>query len=98
MTYLVFFGEPPSETVCDSIGSAIAMACGLIQSGAIVWGIRGSHGFIMERSDIELEYQRRVDEWDRLERKVDGLLEPAARPFPRIGVGPQKLIGDMRKD
>ena len=65
MTCLVFSGVPPTSSVCDSIGSAIETACRLIQGGAIVWEIKGSNGFIMERSDIEFEYRRRVAELAR---------------------------------
>jgi hypothetical protein len=41
------------------MGAAIKAACRLISDGVIVWKIRGSDGFIMERSDIEIEFQRR---------------------------------------
>jgi hypothetical protein len=43
----------------DSMGSAIKAACKLISGGATVWQIKGSDGFMMERSDIEIECWRR---------------------------------------
>jgi hypothetical protein len=43
----------------DSMGAAIKTACGLVSDGLIVWKIRGPDGFIMERSDIEIECLRR---------------------------------------
>jgi hypothetical protein len=43
----------------DSMGAAINEACKLIRDGVIVWKISGSDGFVMERSDIEIESLRR---------------------------------------
>lgn len=43
----------------DSMGAAINEACRLIGDGVIVWQIKGSDGFMMERSDIEAERLRR---------------------------------------
>jgi len=43
----------------NSMGAAINAACKLIADGVIVWRIKGSDGFTMERSDIETERLRR---------------------------------------
>jgi hypothetical protein len=44
---------------CDSMEAAIATACKLIKGGATVHRINGVDGFMMEHSDIEIEYVRR---------------------------------------
>ncbi len=44
----------------DSLGAAIKAACKLIADGVTVWKLRGSDGFTMERSDIEMERLRRL--------------------------------------
>jgi hypothetical protein len=49
----------PMLEACDSMEAAIATACKLIKSGATVHRINGADGFMMERSDIEIEYLRR---------------------------------------
>jgi hypothetical protein len=46
----------------DSMGNAINAACELINGGSIVWKIKGSDGFMMERIDIETECRRREAE------------------------------------
>jgi hypothetical protein len=46
----------------DSMGNAINTACELINGGSIVWKIKGSDGFMMERIDIETECRRREAE------------------------------------
>jgi coenzyme F420-reducing hydrogenase delta subunit len=43
----------------DLMGVAIEEACRLIADGVIVWKIKGSDGFTMERTDIETERLRR---------------------------------------
>jgi hypothetical protein len=43
----------------DSMGAAIKEACRLIGDGTIVWKLKGSDGFVMERRDIETECLRR---------------------------------------
>jgi hypothetical protein len=44
----------------DSLGAAIKTACRLIADGVIVRKLKGSDGFMMERSDIEMEHLRRL--------------------------------------
>jgi hypothetical protein len=44
----------------DSLGAAIRAACKLITDGVIVWKLKGSDGFTMERNDIEIERLRRL--------------------------------------
>jgi hypothetical protein len=46
----------------NSLGAAIDAACKLISGGAIVWQLKGSDGFVMERGDIETECCRRRDD------------------------------------
>jgi hypothetical protein len=46
----------------DSMGHAINAACELINGGSIVWKLKGSDGFTMERIDIETECRRREAE------------------------------------
>ena len=46
----------------DSMGQAINTACELINGGSIVWKLKGSDGFMMERIDIETECRRREGE------------------------------------
>jgi hypothetical protein len=46
----------------DSMGNAINAACALINGGSIVWKLKGSDGFMMERIDIETECRRREAE------------------------------------
>ena len=69
MSYSLFCTDSatPSEkmpNVCrilpvdsDSLGVAINAACKLIGAGVTVWKIKGP-GFVMERSDIEIERLR----------------------------------------
>lgn len=45
----------------ESMGAAISEAIKLIGDGVIVWKIKGSEGFVMERSDIETERLRRQE-------------------------------------
>lgn len=45
----------------DSVGAAINAACRLIADGVVVWKLKGSDGFTMERSDIEIEHSRRQE-------------------------------------
>jgi hypothetical protein len=71
MTYSLFCTDAPTPSEkmpddcrvvpvnSDSMGAAIKEACRLIADGIIVWKIKGSDGFIMERSDIETECLRR---------------------------------------
>lgn len=60
MTYSVFCTGELVPVKCESMGAAINLACELANKGAIVWQIRGSDGFKMERGDIELECSRRA--------------------------------------
>ena len=48
-----------SELKSDSLRAAIKAACDLITKGIIVWKLKGSDGFTMERRDIETECLRR---------------------------------------
>jgi hypothetical protein len=76
MTYSLYCTDPPSRSQrtpdlgqvapipAESMGNAITAACVLISRGSIVWQIRGSSGFMMERSDIEAECRRRKNEPD----------------------------------
>ncbi len=71
MTYLLFCTDVPipSDKMpdlrrlvsmnSDSMSAAIKAACKLVSDGVIVWKIKGSDGFIMERTDIETEFLRR---------------------------------------
>jgi hypothetical protein len=71
MSYSIFYTDEPTPArkmpdTCrvipvdsDSMGAAIKAACGLVSDGVVVWKIRGPDGFIMERSDIEIECLRR---------------------------------------
>jgi len=43
----------------NSMRTVIDRACTLVRAGTIVWQISGSDGFLMERSDIEDECERR---------------------------------------
>jgi hypothetical protein len=61
VTYSIFCTGVPIPVKCDSMGSAIETACKLINGGSIVWQIKGSDGFLMERSDIEGECLRRAN-------------------------------------
>jgi hypothetical protein len=58
-TYSVFRSTVPMLENCDSMEAAIATACKLIKGGATVHRINGVDGFMMEHSDIEIEYVRR---------------------------------------
>jgi hypothetical protein len=60
VTYSIFCTGVPVPAKCDSMGSAIETACKLINGGSIVSQIKGSDGFLMERSDIEYECLRRA--------------------------------------
>jgi hypothetical protein len=74
MSYSLYCTDPPSHSqptpdlrqvapiAEESLGSAITAACLLISRGSVVWQIRGSNGFMMERSDIETECGRRKNE------------------------------------
>jgi hypothetical protein len=44
----------------DALSHALKAACTLIKNGAIVWQITNRDGFVMERSDIEIECLRRT--------------------------------------
>ena len=71
MTYSLLYTDVPTPSkgppdfrrmmpvISDSMGTSINAACALIRRGAVVWQIKGSEGFAMERSDIEAEYWRR---------------------------------------
>jgi hypothetical protein len=71
VTYSLFCTDTPTPSdkmpdLCrlvslnsDSMSAAIKAACRLVSNGTIVWKIKGSDGFIMERSDIETEFLRR---------------------------------------
>jgi|HubBroStandDraft_1064217.scaffolds.fasta_scaffold3024920_1 hypothetical protein len=61
MTYLVFCAGASAPVVCESMGAAIKTACSLMEKGTVVWQIKGSDGFKMERSDVELECSRRAE-------------------------------------
>jgi hypothetical protein len=62
----------------DSVGAAINAACRLIADGVIVWKLKGSEGFTMERSDIEIEHSRRQEMSRHLKTgQING--QPAAR-------------------
>jgi hypothetical protein len=43
------------------MGEAINAACKLIRGGTDVRQIKGTDGFIMDRSDIEIECSRRIE-------------------------------------
>jgi hypothetical protein len=43
----------------DTLGEAISAACNLIESGGHALRIESSSGFVMERTDIEVEGPRR---------------------------------------
>ncbi len=43
----------------ESLSAARDAACKLIGGGAVVWQIKGTEGFLMERTDVEIEYSRR---------------------------------------
>jgi hypothetical protein len=70
-TYVLFCADVPNPSDktpdlrrvvsvnLDSMGGAIKTACELLSDGVIVWQIKGSDGFIMERRDIETEFLRR---------------------------------------
>jgi hypothetical protein len=70
VTYLLFCTEVPTRSKkmpdlhrvvsAKSMGAAISEACKLVGDGVIVWKIRGSDGFVMERRDIETERLRRT--------------------------------------
>jgi hypothetical protein len=59
VTFSVFCAELPTPVTFDSLGAAINAACKFAKEGAIVYEIRGTAGFAMERSDIEIECLRR---------------------------------------
>ena len=59
MTYSIFCIDAPILVKCDSMSAAIDTACKLMNGGAKVYQIKGSDGFMMERSDIEIECVRR---------------------------------------
>jgi hypothetical protein len=59
MTFLVFRSHDKVPMECDTMSAAITAACHLINSGSAVSGIKGLRGFVMERSDIEIECARR---------------------------------------
>ena len=61
MAYVIFCVNAPIPTECDSMGEAINAACKLIQGGRVVTQIKGTDGFVMERSDIENECSRRIE-------------------------------------
>jgi hypothetical protein len=51
--------NPVLPVQSESMGAAINTACTLILDGVVVWKIKGPHGFMMERRDIETECLRR---------------------------------------
>jgi hypothetical protein len=59
--YLIFCANAPLPTKYGSMGAAINAACTLIRSGTAVRRIKGTDGFVMERSDIEIECLRRIE-------------------------------------
>jgi hypothetical protein len=71
MTYCIFCTYEPASSdkkqalrhaeteFANSMGAIIDRACTLVRAGTIVWQISGSDGFLMERSDIEDECERR---------------------------------------
>jgi hypothetical protein len=59
VTYSIFCIGIPIPVKCDSLGAAIVTACKQMTTGVIVWQIKGSDGFVMERRDIEIECLRR---------------------------------------
>jgi hypothetical protein len=70
LSYLLFYTAPtPSGKMpdlnlitpleFDSMGEAIKAACKLIRQGNISWQIKGSEGFSMERTDIEIACRQR---------------------------------------
>jgi hypothetical protein len=71
VSYSLYYTDPPNRfdskpdaaqitpVIVESLGEAITAACSLILDGLIVWQIRGTSGFMMERSDIEHECGRR---------------------------------------
>lgn len=72
MAFLLFCTDVPSSSErtpdlsrvtpleFDSMGQSISAACKIIGRGAIVWQIKGSQGFMMERGDIEAECRQRA--------------------------------------
>ena len=80
MAYEVFCTDTPVPSgrfpdrcrvvTSDSLGAAIKAACKLIADGVIVWKLKGSDGFTMERSDIEMERLRRLGVSRQLEPHV----------------------------
>ena len=60
MKFSVFCAELPTPVTFDSLGAAINAACKFAKEGAVVHGIKGTGGFAMERSDIEIECSRRM--------------------------------------
>lgn len=59
MEYLLFCANAPIPAKYGSMGAAIDAACKLIRGGTAVRQIKGTDGFVMERSDIEIECLRR---------------------------------------
>lgn len=60
MTFSVVCAGNLNPVTCNSMGAAINTACDLIKNGAVVLEIKGSDGFRMDRSNIELECSRRA--------------------------------------
>jgi hypothetical protein len=70
-TYLLFCADVATQSEkmprvnsvvpvnCESMGEAINAACTLITDGVTVVKMKGPHGFVMERRDIETECLRR---------------------------------------
>jgi hypothetical protein len=62
------------------MGIAINTACKLITDRAVVWQIKGSDGFVMERRDIEEEFARRQGEGYRSAHGATSLSVTGNRP------------------
>jgi hypothetical protein len=92
-TYLLFCADVATQSEkmprvnsvvpvnCDSMGEAINAACMLITDGVTVVKMKGPHGFMMERRDIETECLRR--QGGEVKRGLDGAARSSqAQPKP----------------
>jgi hypothetical protein len=59
VAYFVFASDSAEPIRCDTLGAAIGEACKKLGAGGGVLRIKGSDGFVMEKSDIILECERR---------------------------------------
>jgi hypothetical protein len=59
VTYSVVCADQTVPQKFESMATAITEACKLVSGGVVVMRINGSDGFLMERSDIEIECLRR---------------------------------------